>query len=576
MNKLLLLISFLFISLGIQAQGLDLAMNQISISENVNINNSPFKAEAVIRNLGTVTVNSFDVGMSVDGGPAKVFPISGLTLNQGDNYNLTRLNAWTPENLGVYTVTMWVTNVNGGAVDVNPLNDTLSKSIEVVDEFVNRNAFHEVFTSSTCGPCNPGNVNTDNVWANSSRTPVIIKYQMSWPGTGDPYYTSEGNTRRTYYGVNSVPNMQIDGGWNGNSNSYSNSILDQYSDIPAFLDIESNFTVVGKTVNVNVSIKPLKDIKGNNRLHCAIIEKTTFNNIKSNGETEFHDVMKKMLPNANGTSIGTILTGQPLTYEFSYTFQGNYRLPANANSPINNATEHSVEEFTDLGVIVWVQNVGSKDVFHSAYSDDKQTNLDLSFAAITTPGLVQVNQNTTVDGIIVNNQFTQVSSFDVVYRIDGGTEVRQNVTGVNLSKGDSMMFSHTTPWMPSSLGLHKVEAWIDNVNGAGTNTSDDLSVNDEAYKYIVAATSVGNLPVHEIAKTISVYPNPSNGLIQINSISDFAESVEVYSMMGEKITSQSLGAKGFYNIDLSNEKAGMYILRFKTTEGAFSKRVLIN
>ncbi|MEQ8359053.1 MAG: T9SS type A sorting domain-containing protein [Cytophagales bacterium] len=575
MKRFLLLTILVLGSYIIKAQGLDVSLNQITMSDLVNLNNTPVNAEAVIRNIGDVTVNSFDVGMSVDGGTPIVFPISGLTLAQGENYNLTRLNAWNPEMLGRYTITMWVTNINGGATDVNSLNDTLSKSVEVIDEFISRDAFHEVFTSSTCGPCNPGNINTDNVWNASSRTPVIIKYQMSWPGSGDPYYTAEGNARRNYYSVNSVPNMQIDGGWNGNSNSYSNAILESYSDVPAFLEVESNFTVTGKTVDINLAIKPLKDLKGNNKLHCAIIEKTTFNNIKSNGETVFHDVMKKMVPNENGTYVGNIYTGQPLTYELSYTFQGNYRLPSNATNPINHSTEHSVEEFTDLGVIIWVQNVGSKDVFHASYSADKQTNLDLSFASITTPENVLVNQNTNIEGIIVNNQNTQITSFDVVYRIDGGAELRENVSGVMLSKGDSMTFTHASQWMPTSTGLYKVEAWIDNINGAGQNTSDDLSVNDEAHKYIISSTTLGNLPIHDIAKTVNVYPNPSNGIVHINSISHMAKSVEVYTMMGELITKKSMGTKGIFDLDLSNENSGLYVLRFQTANGVFSKRVVI-
>lgn len=575
MNKFLLFLSFLVLQLSVKAQSIDLALNQITMPELVNISNSPIRAEAVIRNIGTTTVTSFDVGFRVDNGPVSNFSLAGLNLNQGDNYNLTRINAWNLEALGEFTITMWVTNVNGGLTDTNPINDTLSKTIEVVDEFLDRNTFNEIFTSSTCNPCRPGNINTDNVWNASSRTPVIIKYQMSWPGSGDPYFTAEGNARRIYYGVNSVPYQTIDGGWNGNSQSYSNAILEQYSSIPSFLDIESNFTVSGKTVAVEIGIKPLKDLPGNNRLHVAIIEKTTFNNVKSNGETEFNDVMKKMLPNANGTSIGTISLGQPLTYEFSYTFQGNYRLPTSANNPINHSTEHSIEEFTDLGVVVWVQNNSNKDVYHAAYAEDKATNIDLSLGSITTASNVLVNQSTLIEGIVVNNKSTQVTSFDVVYRVDGGNEERQSYSGLSLSEGDSMTFSHNTPWTPSSTKLHKVEAWVDNINGLGQNTSDDLSVNDEAFKYIIASTTVGGLPIHEIAKTVRIFPNPSTGIVRINSITELAKSVEVYSMIGEKITSKNLGSKGLFDLDLSDQNSGLYILRFQTDKGVFSKRVLI-
>ena len=53
---------------------------------------------------------------------------------------------------------------------------------------------------------------------------------MSWPGSGDPYYTAEGGDRRAYYNVNAVPDFIIDGNvWQGNSSSVTNSQIDARS-----------------------------------------------------------------------------------------------------------------------------------------------------------------------------------------------------------------------------------------------------------------------------------------------------------------------------------------------------------
>ena len=57
----------------------------------------------------------------------------------------------------------------------------------------------EVFTSSTCGPCVQGNINLGNVLSNYSEQYSLLKYQMSWPGNGDPYFTDEGYDRRVFY-----------------------------------------------------------------------------------------------------------------------------------------------------------------------------------------------------------------------------------------------------------------------------------------------------------------------------------------------------------------------------------------
>jgi len=199
---------------------------------------------------------------------------------------------------------------------------------------------------------------------------VSLKYQMSWPGNGDPYFTAEGNARRTYYAVSSVPNVAIDGGWNNNGNSLTQGIMDNYKGIPAFVEIDAVYSISNKTVCVDVNLDPLSNITGAT-LFVAIKEKTTSQNAnttpnQSNGETEFKDVMKKMVPDANGTALAPLVNGTSASYSFCYTFNGSFRKPNNAGDPINHATEHSVEEFSDLSVAVWIQNVGTKEVYQAA------------------------------------------------------------------------------------------------------------------------------------------------------------------------------------------------------------------
>ncbi|MCR9173774.1 MAG: hypothetical protein NXI10_14825 [bacterium] len=67
----------------------------------------------------------------------------------------------------------------------------------------NRVSVVETFTSSTCPPCNPGNQQLESVLGNgqNDNNTVSIKYQLDWPGNGDPYYTVEGGDRADGYGV---------------------------------------------------------------------------------------------------------------------------------------------------------------------------------------------------------------------------------------------------------------------------------------------------------------------------------------------------------------------------------------
>jgi hypothetical protein len=73
-----------------------------------------------------------------------------------------------------------------------------------------------------------------------------------------------------------------------------------------------------------------------------------------------------MLPNETGTTLPTQAIGSWDSTSFTYTFNGNYRLPADGQTAniINHAIEHSVEEFSDLYVIAWIQ--GSDKVVYQA------------------------------------------------------------------------------------------------------------------------------------------------------------------------------------------------------------------
>ena len=45
---------------------------------------------------------------------------------------------------------------------------------------------YEEFTSSTCGPCAFANAILDPLLMANEGTHSLIKYQMNWPGSGDP------------------------------------------------------------------------------------------------------------------------------------------------------------------------------------------------------------------------------------------------------------------------------------------------------------------------------------------------------------------------------------------------------
>lgn len=329
--------------------------------------NSTVPVTGTVYNAGGMTVTSFDINYTVNGGSVVTKSITGVNIAPLSAYNFTATD-YVPATAGVKNFVAYASNINGNA-DQNTANDQVMGMTNVYDTALQRMPLYEVFTSSTCGPCTPGNANFHSIVNPDAGNWVAVKYQQNFPGTGDPYCTDESVNRRNFYAINSIPRMEIDGGWDGNANSFTTALHNEAKGVPAFVNIEATYSIAGQKVDIDVKVTaPLQDVPGNYVLHAAIIEGLTDNNVKTNGETEFHDVMKKMVPNENGSAMTALSNGSSQNFTLSHTFQGNYRLSADgqAANRIDHATEHSVEEFEDLKVVVWVQNTATNEIAQAA------------------------------------------------------------------------------------------------------------------------------------------------------------------------------------------------------------------
>lgn len=256
--------------------------------------------------------------------------------------------------------------------DAKKASSTISVSMSLIDNPYKRIPVIEVFTSSTCPPCKPGNEMLHQVLGDfTSDQYTLIKFQEYFPGTGDPYTTSETIARGALYQVNNgIPFVAVDGKWIGNPNTtFNTEVISNAQDEVAVAQLTSSYNVNDKKVNISVDVESLVNLASDNiKLHVAIAEKETSKNKKTNNETAFYHVVKKMLPDVNGTAIAELKKGEKITKTFEFEFPGNYRLPKdgqNANI-IKLDTEHSVEEFSDLEVITWLEDVGTGASFNSS------------------------------------------------------------------------------------------------------------------------------------------------------------------------------------------------------------------
>ena len=345
----------------------DLSGVKVTMGPYLVLNQAPYVCKATFFNNGTDKITSADINYSVNGGAAITGAASSVAVSTFATQELSSPISWTPTAVGTYTLKIWASNLNG-ASDENAKNDTAILTVNVVDKIATRKILNEIFTSSTCGPCVAGNANYLKVTTGKSQHSTI-KYQVNWPGTGDPYCTQEVRDRVSYYGINSVPRMEVDGGWDGNAASFTSALYDQFNAKPAFLEITGSVNLTWKNkVTADINLNPLVNFTSNNlKLFAVITEGTTFANKKTNGEKQFEDVMKKMMPSSTGLALSPMTKSTAVSKSLNFTFNGNYRLSLDgqAANHINHATENSIETWDDLAVVVYVQDATTKEVLQS-------------------------------------------------------------------------------------------------------------------------------------------------------------------------------------------------------------------
>jgi hypothetical protein len=330
----------------------------------------PLEVVGNFRNTGTVPIHKVLYSYNVNNGPVYTQEIDGQNVAPLSDFQITHPDLWTVTGKGTYQLKSWISVVNDNPTAIAS-DDTIRSTVIVNDTSITRKVMHENFSSSTCPPCKPGNETLHGVLANYPELYSELTYHFYFPGTGDPYYTTECATRSTYYGgVNAIPDTRIDGTTQINPNGYTAQIFTEHQEVPSFYQLIPTGNVNGQKVSISVDIKTIAPVSATSRLYVAVAEKLTHNNVKTNGETEFPHVMKKMVPDANGTLVGVVPGESNKVINLSWTAPGAYRLPLDAQAAniINLATEHSIEDFCNLEVITWLQE-SDKSVLQSNSAD---------------------------------------------------------------------------------------------------------------------------------------------------------------------------------------------------------------
>ena len=287
----------------------DAFLKSINIKDALFLSSAPYSIDVTLENIGVNTITDAEVALSINGAAPTITATSGLNISTTSVGTINIANSWNPSAKGDYEIKAWVKTINSIA-DQNNQNDTLVKSITVYGNENKRTSLIESFTSSTSPTSKTSNDHIENLISNNMGNVTSLKYQMNAPGSGDPYFTSACLSRNQLYSVQAVNSVLIDGKMQMYSQQLNQDSIDEKLDNVAFVELGATFWVNNKTVYITADVNPLETFSGQNYvLHAAIFENTTSQNTKSSGETEFYNVLKKMVPNTSGTFLGGLMQG---------------------------------------------------------------------------------------------------------------------------------------------------------------------------------------------------------------------------------------------------------------------------
>lgn len=600
-------------------EDLDLALQSVNIASQMPCSDK--EIQMLVKNYGTTPITSVTATYEVTGNApvsetfeTNIASLETATLTFGTKTNLS---------LGDYHFSAQIDAVNGQPDD-DPSNNQKEQDFSTVIASVEKVPMIEHFSASTCSPCYNTSMYMNTFCNTNAGRFTYTKYQMNWPGAGDPYYTAEGGTRRTYYGVNGVPSIFLNG---QNSGAVPQVLFDYHADMYGFVDIRGSFAVEGNTITVKADVMPFID--ANARVYISVNEKVTTGNVGTNGETSFHHVFMKMLPDAQGSTV-SLVSGELQHLEFTQDMSGTH-----------------VEEMSDLEVSVWVQNYQTKSIYNSrfayAYTDEHPypvENLTLAqegqaFAATWD---APAQGNPTGYNVYVNGELVAENMVETLYSFEGESGLFYTF-GVEAVYADDKMSVKTVVSASSELqdlGLvaEETSVMLDAeqagaelvASNANHNTQADINivsieeVNDEGMHYleissealpfalaygesfifsiapiapeaksvaqtkIVVTSDAGTLEysvsidgellsVTELSSKVTVYPNPANDQVRVES-NNGIESVMVYDMMGALL--QTVPANGnTVNVNLNGYSNGVYFFSIRQSDGTVSNRRVV-
>jgi hypothetical protein len=262
--------------------------------------------------------------------------------------------------------------------------------------------------------------------------------------------------------------------------------------------------------------------------YVSVNEKTTTNNIGSNGETEFHHISMKLLDSQYGTKLN-LEAGKHQRLEFTYDM-----------------TTTNMEELSDLEVALWLQDPKTKEIYNSRfayeYSDHVYPAQNLTITTIEDDPKLKLTWDAPENG-----------TPDSYYIYIDSKCVRTDFKELTFIDKNSAL----------------------NVYDGKTHYVEIVAIypdNKRSVSLIGRIDDVLNIEEKTIDNQCNVYPNPVNDRLYIETLT-LTQTVEIFDIYGRRQKS-IVNSQRSTVIDLSELKSGIYFVKINTEKGNIVKRII--
>ena len=431
---------------------------------------------------------------------------------------------------GTYVMPIEIVSVNG-TDDSNDGNNFIEKEINVGMGLTQKIPMIESFSSSTCGYCVEANIMMNEVLEANPGRYTYTKYPVNFPGTGDPYYFNEVAGRAGYYQVSAAPEFYLDGSLQ-EYNIVTQEALDESYNTPSFVNIRGTFNVDDNTINITADF--MSYIKMENvRAFVSVNEKTTTENASSNGETEFHHIMMKMLDSPTGNVVN-INAGEYQRLEFTHDMSST-----------------NVEEMNDLEVALWLQNYETGEIYNSHFAYENSEH-----------------------AYPVQNLRAAIVGDCITLHIDWDAPEEGNPVGYNIYVNGELIEENFTGNSYSDVTIAG-----DLYDDKHVHIAEVVAVYENGMTSVAAIAIIDN-DWTNVAETenvnVMIYPNPAKDVVRLSTDNGQQTTVRIYNVMGILVgTRLATSETDEIEINVSDYNPGVYFFNIQTENGSVTKKIVV-